>query len=647
VPRGVLLVAALDDDDPLQEILAAASSYLGTPVTPDDVTPAVDAGLVQVAGRGLRFTHPLVRSAVAQTATAQERTAAHAALAATLTGHADRRLWHLAAAGHQPDETLAAALEEAADRASRLRDAAFAVAVYERAARLSESAQQRGARLLHAAEGAFDMGRHDVAAGFVAEVDTLDLDATQRTRLAWLRELFHLGGTPRAVGLAPFVDVIDQMRETGSHALAVRSVYSLAMRAFWERPTSPDGALILRAIDRLAATSEDPYLLAGMALVAPVERSAQIAERVGALTVGTDADAVRLLGVALNATGHLERAGLILGEAAALLRAQGRLGQLAQTLASLAFSQLIRGDWDALDATADETSRLARETAQPIPGVVTRLTAAVATAWRGQPALAVEMVDADARYAAATGPVPMLALSRFVRGAAALAEGVHSRAFDELRRVFDEADPAHHPHLAHLAVADLAEAAAACGRHEEALALLRQAMTDTSRSPSPLLRIGVRYAKAVLAADDAAEPAYRAALGQPIRDAPFIAARLRLSYGMWLRRQRRMVDCREPLRQARDEFDSLGAAPWSERARVQLRAAGEVSPRSPAPSHVRLTPQEYQVAQLAAQGLTNREIGERLFLSHRTVGSHLHTLFPKLGVASRAQLAHALAGGAR
>jgi DNA-binding CsgD family transcriptional regulator/tetratricopeptide (TPR) repeat protein len=645
VPRGLLLVAALDDDDPLQEILAATSAYLGTRLTPDDVTPAVDAGLLRVARHRLRFTHPLVRSAVAQAATAQERTAAHAALAGTLAGHADRRLWHLAAACHQPDETLAAALEEAADRASRLRDAAFAVAVYERAARLSESPQHRGSRLLHAAESAFDMGRHDVAARFVAEVATLDLEAAQRTRLAWLREQFHLGGTPRAVGLARFVDVIDQMRETGSHTLAVRSVYSLAMRAFWELPTSPDGALILRAIDRLTVTSEDPYLLAGMALVAPVERAAQIAERVGALTVGTDADAVRLLGVALNATGHLERAGLILHEAATLLRAQGRLGQLAQTLTSLAFSQLIRGDWDALDATADETSRLASETAQPIPGVVTRLTAAVATAWRGQPEIALQMADTEARYAAATGPVPVLALSRFVRGAAALAEGEHSRAFDELRRVFDDTEPAHHPHLAHLAVADLAEAAAACGRHDEALALLRQPIADTARTPSPLLRIGVRYAKAVLSADDTAEPAYRAALGQPTRDAPFIAARLRLSYGMWLRRQRRMIDCREPLRQARDEFDALGAGPWSERARVQLRAAGETSPSSPAPSHVRLTPQEYQVAQLAAEGFTNREIGERLFLSHRTVGSHLHTLFPKLGVTSRAQLAQALRRG--
>jgi DNA-binding CsgD family transcriptional regulator len=644
-PAGVLLVAALDDEDPIEEILAAASRYLGVQATPDDVAPAVAAGLLRMDGYRLRFTHPLVRSAVAQAATAQQRTAAHTALAETLAGHPDRRLWHLAAATHHPDETLAAALEEAADRASRLRDAAFAVAVYERAARLSESPQHRSARLLHAAESAFDMGRHDVAARYVAEVGTLDVDATQRTRLAWLRELFHLGGTPRAVGLAPFVAVIDQMRESGGHALAVRSVHSLALRAFWELPTSPDGALILRAIDRLMVTSEDPYLLAGMALVAPVERSAQIAERVGALTVGTDADALRLLGVALNATGHLERAGRILGEAATLLRAQGRLGQLAQTLTSLGFSQLIRGDWDELDATADENSRLARETAQPIPGVVTRLTAAVATAWRGQPALALRLADADARYAAATGPVPVLALSQFVRGAAALAEGGHARAFDELRRIFDDTDPAHHPHLAHLAVADLAEAAAACGRREEALTLLRQPIADTARTPSPLLRTGVRYARAVLAADDDAEPEYRAAFGQPTRDAPFIAARLRLSYGMWLRRQRRAVDCREPLRQARDRFDALGAAPWSERARVQLRAAGEASPSSPAPTQPRLTPQEYQVAQLAAQGLTNREIGERLFLSHRTVSSHLHALFPKLGITSRAQLAHALRRG--
>jgi DNA-binding NarL/FixJ family response regulator len=115
-----------------------------------------------------------------------------------------------------------------------------------------------------------------------------------------------------------------------------------------------------------------------------------------------------------------------------------------------------------------------------------------------------------------------------------------------------------------------------------------------------------------------------------------------LAYGSWLRRQRRVAESRAPLRGARDAFDALGALPWGERARQELRAAGEVSrPRTPE-MRDRLTPQELQIAQMAADGLSNREIGHRLYLSHRTVGSHLYRIFPKLGVAARSELRDAL-----
>ena len=129
-----------------------------------------------------------------------------------------------------------------------------------------------------------------------------------------------------------------------------------------------------------------------------------------------------------------------------------------------------------------------------------------------------------------------------------------------------------------------------------------------------------------------------AALGDESESYPFLRARTRLSYGRWLRRQRRSADSRAPLRTAINLFDALGATRWSERARQELRASGEqIGPRVP-DARDRLTAQELQIAQLAAHGLSNREIGERLFLSHRTIGSHLYRIFPKLGITSRAQL---------
>ena len=159
------------------------------------------------------------------------------------------------------------------------------------------------------------------------------------------------------------------------------------------------------------------------------------------------------------------------------------------------------------------------------------------------------------------------------------------------------------------------------------------------QTPSPWLHATLRYARAVLADDENAEAAFRDAVdGQDMARWPFLQARLQLAFGEWLRRQRRTAESRVPLRAARDAFDALGATPWGERARQELRAAGETSRRRAVGTVDVLTTQELQIVQLAAAGLSNREIGRRLYLSHRTVESHLYRAFPKLGITSRAQL---------
>ena len=124
---------------------------------------------------------------------------------------------------------------------------------------------------------------------------------------------------------------------------------------------------------------------------------------------------------------------------------------------------------------------------------------------------------------------------------------------------------------------------------------------------------------------------------------PFQRARIELAYGQWLRRHRRLADSRAVLRAARDTFDALGCAPWGEQARRELRASGERSRHRVPEARDQLTAQELQIAQLAARGLSNREIGQRLFLSHRTISTHLYRVFPKLGITSRAELGAALA----
>ena len=143
----------------------------------------------------------------------------------------------------------------------------------------------------------------------------------------------------------------------------------------------------------------------------------------------------------------------------------------------------------------------------------------------------------------------------------------------------------------------------------------------------------------MLAGDAAeAEGLFRAALEAIPPAWGFERARLELAYGAWLRRRRRIADSRAPLRSARDAFDRLGVRQWGERARRELRATGETSGQPGPGAWDRLSPQELQIAVLAAEGLSNREISQRLYLSHRTVGSHLYRIFPKLGVTSRSQL---------
>lgn len=161
------------------------------------------------------------------------------------------------------------------------------------------------------------------------------------------------------------------------------------------------------------------------------------------------------------------------------------------------------------------------------------------------------------------------------------------------------------------------------------------------RSPAALLHLGLRFARALLADDSDAERLWEIALNTEPRWA-FDYAQVKLSFGAWLRRQRRITESRPHLRVAREAFDALGVSPWADKARAELRASGERSREPARAPRQPLSPQELQIAQLAASGFSNREIADRLFLSHRTVGSHLYRVFPKLGIVSRSELAQAL-----
>jgi ATP/maltotriose-dependent transcriptional regulator MalT len=344
------------------------------------------------------------------------------------------------------------------------------------------------------------------------------------------------------------------------------------------------------------------------------------------------------LGMAAQAVGDFLHAERFLEVEIQQRRALGWLGQLGLSLVSQSWTKIQRGDWKQAGSMANEAVRLTEETQQPLWMAAAHLAGATIAAYRGDVPLALKLAAEGERELLPRGASPMLALVQYPRGAAALAAGHYDEAYQHLRRIFDPADSAYHPHLRSWALVDLAEAAVQSGHEDEATRVVRDLDPIAAKSRSPLLLGALSFAHRVLSPDQAVFEASQAA----IADFPFILARLQLAYGLWLRRQRRPADARTPLRAARDAFDALGAVPWGERARQELRASGETSRRRTHDLTDALSPQELQIAQLAAAGLSNKEIGHQLFLSHRTIGSHLYRIFPKLGVTTRSHLRAAL-----
>jgi ATP/maltotriose-dependent transcriptional regulator MalT len=387
-------------------------------------------------------------------------------------------------------------------------------------------------------------------------------------------------------------------------------------------------------------------LLAILAYAAPIERGGFVIARLSTVASerGGDAEATRLLGSAAITVGAFELAAGFLAASVAGLRPQGRLSHLARALIQRAWTAIHLGNWNLAVQDLDEGKRLARETSQPRWEAAAQAEQAMLAALRGEPDRAESLAAEAQRTLLPIGASFMLAVVQSARGLAALGAGRHAEAYDHLQRMFDPADPAYHPFVHCWAIADLAEAATHSGHRDAAQALMEDLAIVAEQTPSPWFHTAMRYARPLLADDEQAEALFQAGLSVDMATWPFYRARLQLAYGAWLRRQRRVAESRAPLRAAREGFDALGAIPWGERARQELRASGETSRRRTPEAWDQLTPQELQIAQMAAEGLSNREIGQQLYLSHRTVGFHLSRIFPKLGITSRSELRVVTAG---
>jgi DNA-binding CsgD family transcriptional regulator len=641
--RTTLLVAAIDDKPRLAEVLTAAALLEGAEVTIDTLAPAVAARLVELDDLEYRFRHPLMRTAIHHEASASQRHAAHAALAEVLASEPERGLWHRAASVTGPDERVARELEQAAAQARQRGATAMAVAALQRAAALSD-APLRGGRLLLAAELAFELGRQDLVLGLLKQVEPADLGPREQAWGAWIRESFADGIPGDAAQMLSLTATASRAGADGDSDLALNLLYGAALRCWWAEPGQAARDHVVAAAEGLKVDEQNPRLLVILAFAAPIGRGSAVIDRLSRLEpeLGSDPGATRLIGNAAMAVGAFDLAARSLAASAAALRAQGRLGLLARALALQAWSAAQLADLGMAIPAAEEGQRLAQETNQPLVMATAQAVQAIVAALRGEQETTAAHAAQAEQVAVPIGASAVLAAAQLARGLAALGGGRPADALGHLRRIHDPNDPAYHVAIRCLTIGDLADAARRSGDPDSIRELVAEMETSAGLTPSPMLHAGLRYARALLADDADADALFETALRSDLSAWPFLRARIGLSYGEWLHQQRHDSVSRPPLRAARETFDALGIIPWSERARQQLRATGETSrPRTPE-ARDQLTPQELQIAQLAAEGMSNREIGQMIFLSHRTVSSHLYRAFPKLGITSRTELRRVL-----
>ncbi|MDG9672502.1 LuxR family transcriptional regulator [Micromonospora sp. DH14] len=641
--RAVMAVLATDTGCPLRTLLAVAGVLAGTDVNADAIQPAIDAGLLQIRKQRLCFRHPLVRSGVYGSVGDMARLAIHSMLADALGDDPDRRVWHRSAATLGPDEKVSDELEAASARALERGALAVAVTGLSRAGELTGDAARRTSLLIRAADLAAQLNDRRVAAQLIRKIDAGPVDPSDRGRLALVRDVVEPGDVRDPARIDLLCECALEVHAEGDTDLAAMLCWRAASRCWWACLPSETGARVTAVLGKLGLAPDDPRRLAIGAYAQPDVFGPDVLRHLRTLVPDrTDIDGMRYLGGAALILGDFVTASSFMATVAAGYRTQGRAALLARTLSSVGFIRLWLGRWPEVRAGTEEAEALAEETGEHFWVMAARASRALHEAMSGNSDDALRLADAVLASPLVTGVRFAAEAAQHARGLAMYAAGRYDEAMDILLRIFDPADATHHLDMSGWALPDLADAAVRSGRQRDVDEILSAARERAERFPSPMLHRSLAYATAVLAGDEQADTAFAHAFAMDLTDWPVHRARLNLAYGTWLRRRKRILDSRNPLRVARDGFDLLGAHGWARLAREELRAAGEESAGRWISSGERLTAQELQTAMLAAAGLSNREIGQRLFLSHRTVSSHLYRIYPKLGIAGRAQLRAAL-----
>ncbi len=641
----LVLAAAEPVGDPVT--LWRAAERLGIRV--DAATPAVAAGLFEFGGR-VRFRHPLVRSAVYRSAPAEARHRVHQALAEATDPDLDpdRRAWHRAHATLGLDEEVAAELERSAGRAQARGGLAAAAAFLQLAAELTPEPTRRARRTLAAAQSKHQAGAPDTALSLLAMAEAGPLDELQRARAELLRAQVTFAvnrgrdAPPLLLAAAKRLESLDAAlaRETYLDAFSaalfagrlarggsVREVAEAVLAADWGVSSRRSPLACDLLLDGLAVLTTRGY-----AAAAPTLKRALLAFRDEPMS---EADTLRWLWLACRiarALGDDASWDELTDRQVQLARHAGALSLLPIALIERFGVQLFVGDLDAAASLVAEAEAVAEATgSQLAPQGAIAL-----AAWRGREAEASALIQASRQEVERRGEGLWLIATEWA--SAVLFNGL-GRYEDALAAAEQAAEDPHELGVSTWVPTEIVEAAVRSGHPERAAGPL-QRLQEISRAAGTDWALGVEArSRALLSEGEAAERLYLEAIERLGRTRVRVAlARAHLLYGEWLRRLHRRLDAREQLRIAHQLYSSMGMEGFAERARRELLATGETVHKRSVQTRGELTAQELQIARLAKNGLSNPEIGARLFISARTVQYHLGKVFTKLAISSRSQL---------
>ncbi|MCS5714180.1 AAA family ATPase [Herbiconiux sp. CPCC 205716] len=631
--RRAMLVAAAGQGADLEEVVAALGD-LG--LSERDFIPAERLDFLRLRGGTYEFKHPLVSSALYDAADSGIRADTHRALADVISDPG-RSAWHRAAATSGWDEAIAAELEKAARVAEGRGARTEASAAWRRAADLTPGFSDRARRLVAAAEAARQAGRPALAAELVDQAGPVvasEADVLQLARTEWMlsqttgfqgrsaRDLAEL-----ATGFTHDDDKIEVL------------VFA-AVRAYILGEPSDVKTFIADGLRAVPTGGDDVFQGIGLTLMEPgtgandVEASLRAFDR---RLRPTDAVLLNCLAFSAEEINDLDAAETVWDAATRAFHSASRTSDEATGLCGRGGLRITAGHITDGLADVEQALHLSRDLDLGVVGGMAAAQIAHARALRGERGLA---LDALKVVTDLSGPQPFARIAATAEWAAAqlaLNEGQYGETISHLDRTAVNAP------VALWAGGDYAEAAARSGERREAEAWLARATRIAEETRSSHLRVIVERSRGLLSDGPEARSHFEAAIeaGENAK-ASVDLAKARLFFGEWLRRERRIVEARSQLWEAVRLFEAESIRPLAERAAAELRAAGGVdSARSnPVSADIDrlLTGQEIQVVRLAADGLTNKEIADQIYLSHRTVGAHLHRAFGKLGISRRSQL---------